>query len=164
MPPAPIVDPDQIDTSRVLYGRQAIEDFNPQRFEMELLDAVVRLDEAEHLIIGYSDIREDAFWVRGHMPHFPLLPGVLICELAAQACAFYCKHIKLLSEGFVGFGGMEDVRFRGPVKPGDRLVVVCKGMRMHRRQSIFDTQGFVAGNMVYHGKIIGVPLNPEITP
>ena len=53
---------------------------------------------------------------------------------------------------------MEDVRFRGQVRPGDRLVLVSKASRVHRRQTIFETQGFVGTNMVYHGRIIGVPL------
>ena len=53
---------------------------------------------------------------------------------------------------------MEDVRFRGQVRPGQRLVIVGHAERLHRRQTIFDTQGFVEGNMVFHGRIIGVPL------
>jgi 3-hydroxyacyl-[acyl-carrier-protein] dehydratase len=57
------------------------------------------------------------------------------------------------------FAGMEDVRFRGKVKPGDRLVLVSKAVRIHRRQTIFENQGFVDANMVFHGRIIGVPLS-----
>ena len=53
---------------------------------------------------------------------------------------------------------MEDVRFRGPVRPGDRLVLVSKALKVNRRQTVFETQGFVGNNMVYHGRIIGVPL------
>ena len=60
----------------------------------------------------------------------------------------------------LGFGGMEDVRFRGPVSPGDRLVVISKTNRLNRRQSVFETQGFVGNNLVFHAKIIGVILNP----
>jgi 3-hydroxyacyl-[acyl-carrier-protein] dehydratase len=53
---------------------------------------------------------------------------------------------------------MEEVRFRGQVKPGDRLVLVSKAQKVNRRQTVFETQGFVDGNMVFHGHIIGVPL------
>ncbi|HEU5116941.1 MAG TPA: beta-hydroxyacyl-ACP dehydratase, partial [Isosphaeraceae bacterium] len=98
-------------------------------------------------------------WIRGHMPGYPLMPGVLMCEAAAQLCAFYCYIIKMVEDGFLGFGGMEDVRFRGRVKPGDRLLIVGKAERIKRRQTIFDVQGFVGTNMVFHGKIIGVPLS-----
>ena len=111
--------------------------------------------------------KPDEFWVRGHLPDFPLMPGVLICEAAAQLSSyFFCQVIKLPGSTFLGFGGMEDVRFRGPVRPGDRLVLVSQAARIHRRQTIFETQGFVKTNdemsMVYHGRIIGVPLtNPD---
>ncbi|MDR3633879.1 MAG: beta-hydroxyacyl-ACP dehydratase [Isosphaeraceae bacterium] len=162
MPPVALVDPTSIDTSRVLVDREGIRRANPQRFEMEQLTAIVLLDPAKHLIIGYKDIAPDEFWVRGHMPDYPLMPGVLMCEAAAQLCSYYCQAIKLNESGFIGFGGMEDVRFRGQVRPGDRLVLVSKAQRVHRRQTQFETQGFVDNNMVYHGRIIGVPLaGPE---
>ena len=81
-----------------------------------------------------------------------------MCEAAAQLSSCYCKAVGLLETGFVGFGGMEDVRFRGPVRPGDRLVLVGKAIRLHRRHSIFDVQGFVGTNMVFHGKVLGVTM------
>src|SRR5262245_35567556 len=126
MPPAALVDPETIDTSRVLVDLEGIRQGNPQRFEMEQLTAIVHLDREAHLIIGYKDVRPDEFWVRGHMPAYPLMPGVLMCEAAAQLCSYYCHVIDLVEEGFIGFGGMEDVRFRGPVRPGDRLIIIAK--------------------------------------
>ena len=165
MPPAPLVDPSTIDTSRVLVGRDEIHKYNPQRFEMEQLTAIVLIDQKHKLIIGYKDVSADEFWVRGHMPDYPLMPGVLMCEAAAQLSSYYCKAAALYEDGFVGFGGMEDVRFRGQVKPGDRLILVGKGVRLHRRHSIFEVQGFVGTNMVFHGKVIGVRLsNQEEAP
>ncbi len=164
MPPVALVDPSTIDTTRVLADREAIRLGNPQRFEMEQLTAIVRLDPAEHLIIGYKDVGADEFWVRGHMPDYPLMPGVLMCEAAAQLASYYCHKINLAEGNFIGFGGMEDVRFRGQVRPGDRLVLVSKATRVHRRQTIFETQGFVGANMVYHGRIIGVPLASRGAP
>jgi 3-hydroxyacyl-[acyl-carrier-protein] dehydratase len=50
------------------------------------------------------------------------------------------------------------VRFRGVVRPGDRLVLACKATRMKKRQSIFGIQAFVGSTMVFHGDVIGVPL------
>lgn len=158
MPPLALVDPATIDTSRILVDREGIRQRNPQRFEMEQLTAIVDLDPSRHLIIGYKDIEPDEFWVRGHMPGYPLMPGVMICEAAAQLSSYYCQAIKLNENGFIGFGGMEDVRFRGQVRPGDRLLLVSQAKRVHRRQTVFETQGFVGTNMVYHGRIIGVPL------
>jgi 3-hydroxyacyl-[acyl-carrier-protein] dehydratase len=163
MPPPPILDLHSIDFSRIVADQEAIRKVNPQRFEMEQLTAVVLFDPEEQVVVAYKDLTEDDFWVRGHMPGYPLMPGVIMCEAAAQLCSYYSTAIHLLKDGFLGFGGMEDVRFRGQVRPGQRLVIVAKPARLHHRQTIFDTQGFVDGNMVFHARIIGVPLSPQST-
>src|SRR5262249_16391225 len=124
MPPELILDPAQIDTSRVLADREALRKVNPQRFEMEQIDAVVPLCRERHVVVGCKDVKGDEFWVRGHMPEFPLMPGVLMCEAAAQLVSYYVALAGLKVGDFIAFGGMENVRFRGVVRPGDRLVLV----------------------------------------
>ena len=158
MPPELHLDPAQVDLSRVVAGRDELRRVNPQRFEMEQLDAIVYLDRERHVLAGYKDVRADEFWVRGHMPDYPLLPGVLMCEAAAQLCSYYISTHGLIQGDFIGFGGLENVRFRGTVRPGDRLVLIAKGVRMNRRQTVFNVQGFVGTTMVFHADIIGVPL------
>jgi 3-hydroxyacyl-[acyl-carrier-protein] dehydratase len=148
----------RLDLNRVVVGKDAIRKVNPQRFEMEQLDAIVWVDREHHLIAGYKDVRPDEFWVKGHMPDYPLLPGVLMCEAAAQLCSYYTATEGLLEGDFIGFGGLENVRFRSPVRPGDRLVLVGKAVRLNRRQTIFNVQGFVGTTMVFHADVIGVPL------
>jgi 3-hydroxyacyl-[acyl-carrier-protein] dehydratase len=161
MPPSPLIDPAAIDTSRVLVDREGIRRCNPQRYEMEQLSAIVLVDVDQKLVVGYKDVEPNEFWVRGHMPDYPLMPGVLMCEAAAQLSSFFCHEARIHTEGFIAFGGMEDVRFRGQVKPGDRLLLVAKAVRLHRRHTKFDCQGFVGTNMVFHGKIIGVPITGQ---
>lgn len=157
MPPAPLFDPSKLDFSRVVADQSAIRKRNRQRFEMEQLTAIIHEDPENHLVIGYKDVRDDEFWVRGHMPDYPIMPGVVICEVAAQMASYYSYH--LAGPGrFIAFGGMEEIRFRGPVRPGDRLVMAVKASRLHPRQTIFDTQGFVGDQMVFHGRIIGLTL------
>jgi 3-hydroxyacyl-[acyl-carrier-protein] dehydratase len=158
MPPELHLHPDTLDLGRILADRDAIRRVNPQRYEMEQLTAIVHLDTEHHVVAGYKDVAADEFWVRGHMPDFPLLPGVLMCEAAAQLCAYYTMTQGLLQGDFIGFGGLENVRFRGMVRPGDRLVLIGKAVRLNRRQTIFNVQGFVGPSMVFHGDIIGVPL------
>lgn len=159
MPPEAHFDVATLDQSKVLADRDAIRAVNPQRYEMEHLDGVFFIASDGSYAIGFKDVRSDEFWVRGHMPGMPLLPGVIMCEAAAQLCAYYAKMKGVIEPGcMLGFGGMEEVRFRGTVRPGDRLILVSKGERLKRRQSIFDVQGFVNGTMVFHGKVIGVPL------
>jgi 3-hydroxyacyl-[acyl-carrier-protein] dehydratase len=152
------MDPASFDLSKVIADIDAIRAFNPQRFEMEHLTAIVHIDSAQRLIVGYKDVRPDEFWVRGHMPDYPILPGVLMCEAAAQLCSYYTMAQGIPQGDFIGFGGMENVRFRGPVRPGDRFVLIGKATRLHRRQTIFNVQGFVGSIMVFHADIIGVPM------
>src|SRR5262245_16022316 len=158
MPPELHLDPTQLNFGRVLADQEAIRRVNPQRFEMQHLDAIVFLDTERLLIAGYKDVRHDEFWIRGHMPDYPILPGVVMCEAAAQMCAYYVVTQGLMTGDFMGFGGLENVRFRGVVRPGDRLVMVGKGIRVNRRQTIMNVQSFVGATMVFHGDIIGVPL------
>lgn len=161
MPPEAHFSPSNLDLGHVLIDREGIREVNPQRFEMEQLDAIVKLDREQHLIAGYKDVRRDEFWARGHMPGYPLMPGVLMCEAAAQLCSYYVVTSGLLQGDFIGFGGMENVRFRGTVRPGDRLVLIGKGTRLHRRQTIFNVQGFIGDTMVFHGDVIGVPMTAQ---
>jgi 3-hydroxyacyl-[acyl-carrier-protein] dehydratase len=159
MPPELNFDPSRLDLARVVADQEAIRAVLPQRFEMLQLTAVVHVDTEREIIAGYKDVRPDEFWVRGHMPGAPLLPGVLMCEAAAQLASFYIvKYSGLLREGFIGFGGLENVRFRAPVRPGDRLVMVAKSVKLHRRQSVFNVQGFVGTTMAFHADVIGVPM------
>lgn len=161
MPPPLIIDPSSLDLERVIVDADGIRQVNLQRYEMQQLDAIVFIDRAQHLLAGYKDVRADEFWVRGHMPGYPLLPGVLICEAAAQLSSYYIVTAGLLDGDFLGFAGLENARFRGTVKPGDRLVLVGKGIRMNRRGPIVAVQGFVGKTMVFHGDIIGVPLQRD---
>jgi 3-hydroxyacyl-[acyl-carrier-protein] dehydratase len=158
MPPAAHLDPAQIDFTHVLVDQEGIRKINPQRFEMEHLNGIVYIDSVNHLVAGYKDVRPDEFWVRGHMPGYPLLPGVLLCEAAAQLCGYYTFTRGLLEGDFIGFGGLENVRFRAPVRVGDRLLLIGKGVKLNRRQTIFNVQGFVGTTMAFHADVIGVSM------
>ncbi len=158
MPPVCHLDLASLDMDHVLADQEAIRAVNPQRFEMEQLTAIVHVDTTENIVVGFKDVGTDEFWVRGHLPGYPLLPGVLMCEAAAQLCSYFCCTQGLLETDFLGFGGLENVRFRSPVHPGDRLVLIGKAGRINRRQVTFNVQGFVGGTMVFHADVLGVPM------
>jgi 3-hydroxyacyl-[acyl-carrier-protein] dehydratase len=159
MPPEVMFDVRTVDDGRVLYDQEQILAINPQRHEMVQLNAIVHMDTTQNLIVGYKDVRGDEFWVRGHMPGFPLLPGVLMCEAAAQLTGFFAKKIELVP-GVILFAGLNNVRFRGQVKIGDRFWLVGKAEKLNRRQVTFHVQGFVDGKMVFEGDIVGMPFSP----
>ncbi len=158
MPPPLILDPAAIDLGKIVADRDAIRRVNLQRFDMEQIDAVCLLDPERKLIVGYKDVRPDEFWVRGHFPNDPLLPGVLMCEAAAQLGSYYTISQKISPHAKMGFGGIEGVRFRAAVRPGDRLVIVGQGKRLRTLQTVFEVQGFVGQTLAFHGEFIGIPL------
>jgi 3-hydroxyacyl-[acyl-carrier-protein] dehydratase len=158
VPRPPIVDPATIDFDHVEHDLDAIRKVNKQRYEMEQLTAIVRMDVEERLIIAYKDVTEDEFWVRGHIPGRPIMPGVVMCEAIAQAASFLINHVMEEEFDFVGFGGMDKVRFRGTVVPGDRFVIVGRITSMRPRLAICEAQAFVGDKMVFEGSIIGVPV------
>jgi 3-hydroxyacyl-[acyl-carrier-protein] dehydratase len=80
-----------------------------------------------------------------------------MCEAAAQLCSFYYKKFTA-TDKFVGFGGLDDVKFRGQVAPGDRLIIIARNTELNRRRSTFDVQGVVNGKIVFEGVIIGMPM------
>jgi 3-hydroxyacyl-[acyl-carrier-protein] dehydratase len=156
--PAPHCDLSAIDFSKVVADLDAIRQVLPHRFDFEMLTAIVAVDPAQHLVVGYRDIRHDEFWTKGHFPGNPIFPGVLMCEAAAQLCAYYTISQKITAGVLMGLGGVENTRFRKLVRPGDRLVLVGKGVRVRSRYTQFDVQGYTDGELCFHSDAIGVPV------
>ena len=157
MPPQPLFDLSLINTDAVAVSREEIYQVNPHRFEFQQLDGIHFIDDEKRVVAGYRDVREDEFWVRGHIPGRPIFPGVLMIETAAQLVGYYAMS-KMPSQGFLGFGGVENVKFRGTVVPGQRIVMIGKMVEMRPRRCVGDTQAFVDGNMAYQGRITGMWL------
>ena len=157
-----IVDPSTLDFSNIVADIEQIRKYNPQRFEMEQLTAIVYEDLVRVACVGYKDVTDQEFWVRGHMPGMPLMPGVVMLEAVAQVCC-YCSHkYGLLGDSMVGFCGLEDVRFRDPVVPGDRLIVMCELLKVRKpRLIVCRFQGVVGQNIVVEGTLKGIPIPVE---
>ena len=159
MAPQLLFDLSEHDLDRVLHGPEHIESFNPHRGDMRLLDAIVWEDFSgkNPQAIGYKDIRDDEFWVAGHIPGRPIFPGVLMIEAAAQFASYITMN-SIEKVSFIGFAGVTDVKFRGQVVPGDRLYVMIDGTNMKKRRSICKAQGVVNGNLVFEATITGMPM------
>jgi 3-hydroxyacyl-[acyl-carrier-protein] dehydratase len=153
-----LVDLSKIDVERVVVDLEGIRRCIPQRHEMEQLDAIVRFDPTERLIVGYKDVRSDEFWVRGHIPGRPLFPGVLMLEAAAQLSSVYIGLALEKKDLFIGFGAADRVKFRGTVAPGDRFLLIGKCQALRTRAAVFDVQGFVGGKLVFEARVTGVQV------
>jgi len=157
-----IIDPNALDLDRVVADIHEIRRINLQRHEMEQLSAIIHLDKDRNLAVGYREVTDQEFWCRGHMPRYPLMPGVIMVEVAAQLASFIAIKFDLLGAKVLGFGGLDDVAFRGQVVPGDRLVMAVEMIRVRRGAMVVGRfQGFVRGSLVVEGKIKGIPLPIE---
>jgi 3-hydroxyacyl-[acyl-carrier-protein] dehydratase len=158
-----IIDFSAFDLDRVVADIEEIRRYNPQRYEMEQLTAIVYDDRESGICVGFKDVSQGEFWVRGHMPGMPLMPGVIMCEAAAQLCGYHVHRHKLMGEGaMLGFGGMDEVRFRGTVVPGDRLVIAAQKLQLRPGQMVRSRfQCFVREQLVCDGQIRGIPIPVE---
>jgi 3-hydroxyacyl-[acyl-carrier-protein] dehydratase len=157
-----IFDISQLDFDKPIADIEAIRKVNPQRFDMEHLTAVVYEDLEEFICVGYKDLGDDEFWIPGHMPGMPLMPGVIQLEAMAQLCSYFVQKNDLLGADMLGFGGLEDVRFRDPVRPGDRLVLMGVLTKLRRRRMcVCRFQCLVGDSVVCEGAIKGIPLPLE---
>ena len=136
-------------------SREEIYKIIPHRHEFQLLDGIFFIDRKTGTSAGYHDVRDDEFWVRGHIPGRPIFPGVLMIETAAHLVSYYAMTDTGRNE-FLGFAGVQGVRFRGVVVPGKRIVMIGKMLELRPRRCIGATQAFVDGEMVYEGVITGM--------
>ncbi len=157
MAPPLLFDLSGIDLAKTVFDRSAIAEVNPQSHEMSQLDGIIWYDRPELLILGYKDVTENEFWVRGHVPGRPIMPAVIMVEAAAQLASFFMKRIYGL-EGFIGFSGIERAKFRGPVVPGDRLYLLGYISKVRSRQFSSDVQGVVDGKMAFDTTITGMKV------
>lgn len=155
MPSEPIYDVSKIDTSKVALSQEEVYKINPHRYEFMQLDGIYFIDREKTIMAGFRNVKEDEFWVRGHIPGRPLLPGVLMIESAAQLVSYYVMS-QMPEKGFLGFGGVDKVKFRGQVTPGQRLIMLGKMVEIKSRRCVGATQGFVDGKQVFEGLITGM--------
>src|SRR5688500_3203663 len=142
MLPQLIIDLSATDLNKVLFDQEAIREFNPQRGDMEMLNAIVYANAEQGEIVGYKDVRDNEFWVPGHIPGRPLLPGVLMIEAGAQLSSVYTRKFEGWT-GFIGFGGVDGVKFRAPVTPGQRMYLLGKKLWSRHRRICSKIQGIV---------------------
>ena len=155
MAPSFLYDLSTVDLHKVIITQEEIRKVLPHRFEMELISGIVHDDG--HTVIGFKDITTEDFWVRGHIPGRPIMPGVLMIECAAQICAFWTMR-KQPEMGFVGFARCDNVVFRGTVTPPARLYMICETVEINRRRAKANCQGVVNGNLVFEATVTGMSV------
>lgn len=160
MPSTLLFDYADMDLSRIHVSAERVAELNPQAGAMRHLDHVIWMDEGFSRALGVKHVREDEFWVSGHIPGRPLLPGVLMIEAGAQLSSvlYRCRSKEAR---FLGFTRCDEVVFRHSVVPGDTLYLLAREVQFKPRRFISDVQGIVNDQIAFEGRITGMVLPVE---
>lgn len=155
----PLFDITRMDLTKVAASTEGVEQVNPHRGPMRMLDRVIWFNDESTIGLGVKEIRDDEFWVEGHVPGRPLLPGVLMIEAVAQLCSFLQGRKPQADKSrFIGFIRCDDVVFRGQVVPGDTLYLLAEEIECRRQRFTSKTQAFVNDRLVFEATISGMVI------
>jgi len=148
-------------TFKTPYNKKGIE-LLPHRDPFLFVDELVSADETGAL--GHYTFTDPSTAIEGktvntffegHFPFFPVVPGVVLVEAMAQVagCAVVARN--LLPEGKAAFllAGIDKVRFRQPVRPGDKLVTVVLNKKLLSKLGVFELKGYVNGNLAVEAEV-----------
>ena len=123
-----------------LLDYDAIAALLPHRFPFQFIDRVLEFDDGIR-ILALKNVTINEPFFRGHFPEQPLMPGVLICEALAQAGALLAHHSRdgVRPGHVVLLAGLDRVRFRRPVVPGDQLLLEV--VLLKRRRPLWKLRG-----------------------
>jgi 3-hydroxyacyl-[acyl-carrier-protein] dehydratase len=156
VPDDPLIDPATLAEARVVASRDDILAKIAQRGRFAMLDGILDVDPAGAAIGGFKEIRAEDWWASDHVPGRPIFPGVLMCEAAAQLASYdYLVKHPPRGDGFLGFAGMNETRFRSVVLPPCRMVFVARPVKLRSRMFTYAAQGFVDSKLVFETEILG---------
>ncbi|MDD3261343.1 MAG: 3-hydroxyacyl-ACP dehydratase FabZ [Oscillospiraceae bacterium] len=130
-------------------NREELKQILPHREPMLLVDEAELLPDGTAR--GSYTVRGDEWFLQGHFPGNPTVPGVILCEMMGQACSV------MLAEKLKGktpyFTGLDKVKFHRPVKPGDKLEISCKETKEYRGFYFTKCRGTVNGKTAVAGEL-----------
>ena len=144
----------QLSSEKTQLSSEEILGLLPHRFPFALVDKVIEhVPGKKAVALKNVTINEPQF--QGHFPGRPLMPGVLIVEAMAQVGGIIVTQMPNLPKGLFVFAGINNVKFRRPVVPGDQLEITCELLSI-KRQRFGKVKGeaHVEGNLVCSGELM----------
>lgn len=133
---------------------QEILDFLPHRYPFLLIDRILEIEEGKR-IVALKNVTMNEPFFQGHFPGIPIMPGVLIIEAMAQAGGVLVfKALPNRHEKLVYFMGIENARFRRPVRPGDQLRLEMEVIRIKSRVGRLRGQALVDGAVAAEAEVM----------
>ncbi|MFN9989462.1 MAG: 3-hydroxyacyl-ACP dehydratase FabZ, partial [Cyanobacteriota bacterium] len=144
----------KVDPTAVLLTSEQILNLLPHRYPFALVDRVIEFTPGQRAVaIKNVTLNEPQF--QGHFPGRPLMPGVLIVEAMAQVGGLIVTQMPDLPKGLFVFAGIDGVRFRKPVVPGDQLRITCQLLTLKRQRfGKVSAEATVDGQLVCSGELM----------
>jgi 3-hydroxyacyl-[acyl-carrier-protein] dehydratase len=137
----------------VALGREQIEEILPHRDPFLFLDEVLVLEPGVR-VVARKRVRDDEWFLTGHFPGRPIMPGVIIVEAMAQTGAVAVLADEANRGKLALFAGIDDVRFKRMVLPGDELELTCELDRMRGPIGRGKATATVDGEMAARGTLM----------
>ena len=127
--PDKVADP----SPKTIFNIQEIQKLLPHRYPFLLVDRIIDYTPGQQAV-GIKNVSINEPFFQGHFPGRPIMPGVLIVEAMAQVGGIVLTQLPDVEGGLFLFAGIDQVRFRRPVVPGDQLVMTVELLCLKRRR------------------------------
>lgn len=144
----------EITNDKQILTVEEIHQLLPHRYPFALVDRILEFVPGEKAV-GLKNVTYNEPYFPGHIPNRPLMPGVLMVEAMAQVGGVILTQLPGMKGKFFAFAGIDKVRFRRPVVPGDQLIMTVELLSLKRnRIAKMQGKGEVDGQLAVQGEML----------
>jgi len=130
-----------------------IQEIIPHRYPFLLVDRIIEIEPLKKAV-GIKNVTVNEQFFQGHFPGKPIMPGVLLLEAMAQVGGVAMLYGEKYSGKLAVFAGIDRVKFRRPVVPGDQVRMVAEVIKMRGTMGKIWAEAFVDGELVAEGEFL----------